>query len=328
MAKQGSLYLFTGPELGNRSEATEELRNSVKKQFGNIDEYLFYLLETPFNEIMTILQSGTLFSNGVFIVCKNAELLKKKEDLSMLSSWNENAELSTILVLISDDISVDTKLEKLISPSNRKKFWEMFENQKLPWIYDFFRKNGYKIQESAAQLILDMVENNTQSMKNECSRFFSCFPKGTEITEENVESILFNNREETVFSLFASLTNNNDSSQERLQKGLTILQKIRLSKENSSVMIIAGLTSCFRKLVNFHSQGESAIFGKLLQKQYSNAAKIWTLEESTSVLASLASTDMEIRNGANQIEDLLLQRLFYQIVIKKGSPLIQANYLV
>ena len=41
---------------------------------------------------MTILQSGTLFSDAICIVCKNAELLKKKDDLQMISDWLESAE--------------------------------------------------------------------------------------------------------------------------------------------------------------------------------------------------------------------------------------------
>ena len=58
--------------------------SKFEQKFGEIDNHLFYLIETPFSQVMTILQSGTLFSNGVCVVCKNAELLKKKDDIEML----------------------------------------------------------------------------------------------------------------------------------------------------------------------------------------------------------------------------------------------------
>ena len=74
----GQIYLYTGPEFGERNEAVDAVKTALKKKFGDIDEHLFYLQETPFGQIMTILQSGTLFSNGVCVVCKGAELLKKK----------------------------------------------------------------------------------------------------------------------------------------------------------------------------------------------------------------------------------------------------------
>lgn len=325
MANEKPIYLYTGPEFGERSDAVELVKTAHKKKFGEIDEHSFYLLETPFNEVMTILQSGTLFSDGVFVVCKNAELIKSKDDVKMVSDWLENADPSAVLVLISDEVTVDAKLEKLIPPANRKKFWEMFDDKKLPWLTSFFSKNGYRIQTPAAELILDMVQNNTQALKNECSRFFLCFPKEHEITEEDVESILIHDREETAFTLFNQISESKELPEVRFEKGLMILQKIRLSKDNSSVMIIAGLSSCFRKLVLWHREGESAISGKLMQKQYARAAKIWSIGQATAILADLAATDMEIRSGGTQMEDILLQKLLYEIIIKKGGQLSSLN---
>lgn len=314
------IFLYTGPEFGERDDAVAAVKSTLKKKLGEVDEHLFYLIETPFSEVMTILQSGTLFSSGVCVVCKNAETIKKKDDIKMVSDWLETKpDDSSTLILVSDEVSVDSKLDALVPPSNKKKFWEMFESDKLPWLYGYFKKNGYKVEEDAAQLILDLVENNTQALKTECSRFFLCFPKEHEITVDDVESLLTHNREETAFTLFNHISNPADSAQKRLEIALAILQKIRLSKDNSSVMIIAGLTSCFRKLVLWHNKGESAITGKLMQKQYRNAAKIWTVGQTTAILATLASTDMEIRSGGTAMEDVLLQKLLYEIVIKKGG---------
>ena len=321
MAKTCPIFLYTGPEFGKRNDAVEAVKVSHKKQFGVIDEHSFYLLETPLSQVMTILQSGTLFSDGVCVVCRNAELIKKKDDIQMIADWLENPEPSAVLILVSDEISVDSKLEKLVPASNRKKFWEMFENEKLPWVTSYFSKNGYRIQQGAAKLILELIENNTQSLAAECSRFFVLFPKDHEITEDDVDSVLTHSREENAFSLFRELANNADPAPVRLEKGLQILQKIRLSKENSSVMIIAGLASCFRKLQDWHRRGESAVPQATLQKQYRSAARVWSLKQTAAILAVLASTDMEIRSGGSQMEDILLQKMLYEIVIKGGAQL-------
>lgn len=321
MAAAGPIYLYTGPEFGKRNEAVDAVKAAHKKKFGVIDEHSFYLLETPFNEVMTILQSGTLFSDGVCVVCRNAELIKKKDDIQMIADWLENPDPSAVLILVSDEIGVDSKLEKLVPPANRKKFWEMFESDKLPWVTSYFSKNGYRIQQGAAKLILELIENNTQSLAAECSRFFVLFPKDHEITEEDVDSVLTHSREENAFSLFRELANSADPAPVRLEKGLQILQKIRLSKENSSVMIIAGLASCFRKLQDWHRRGEAAVPQSTLQKQYRSAARVWSLGQSAAILAVLASTDMEIRSGGSQMEDILLQKMLYEIVIKGGAQL-------
>lgn len=334
----GQIYLYTGPEFGERNEAVDAVKTALKKKFGDIDEHLFYLQETPFGQIMTILQSGTLFSNGVCVVCKGAELLKKKDDLAMISDWlDSNPDESSVLILVSDEVSVDSKLDKLVPAQNKKKFWEMFDNQKVPWLTKFFQKNGYRLNQDAAELILDMIENNTQSLKAECSRFFIIFPKDHTVTVEDVEKILTHNREESAFTLFNQISQSGEPVQKRFENGISILQKIRLSKDSSSVMLIAALSSCFRKLVLWHKVTANGLpdsftlkvngFSSVpMQNQYKNAAKIWTIGQATAILAILASTDMEIRSGGSLMEDILLEKMLYEIVIKKGAAMSLAEY--
>ena len=325
------VYLFTGPEFGERNDAIENLKNSVSKKFGSVDNYLFYASETPVNEFMSVLQNESLFSEATFITVKNAETIKKKDEIEIILNWIKNVKSeNAILVLVSDEISVDSKIEKAVPSSNQKKFWEMYEDKKLPWLQNYFSKNGYTLTEDAGNLILSLIENNTQSLKAECSKFFICFPKGTKITEETVDKILTHTREENAFSLFDAMSNSQKTSQERFQNSLEILQKIRLSKENSSVMIIAGLSSCFRKLSLWHKlrlEGKNDDFNlkingfssAKIKKQYLSASKNWTSGETSAILSILAETDMNIRSGGTLLENTLLEKALYEIIIKKGS---------
>ena len=325
------VYLFTGPEFGERNDAIENLKNSVSKKFGSVDNYLFYASETPVNEFMSVLQNESLFSEATFITVKNAETIKKKDEIEIILNWIKNVKSeNAVLVLVSDEISVDSKIEKAVPSSNQKKFWEMYEDKKLPWLQNYFSKNGYTLTEDAGNLILSLIENNTQSLKAECSKFFICFPKGTRITEETVDKILTHTKEENAFSLFDAMSNSQKTSQERFQNSLEILQKIRLSKENSSVMIIAGLSSCFRKLSLWHKlrlEGKNDDFNlkingfssAKIKKQYLSASKNWTSGETSAILSILAETDMNIRSGGTLLENTLLEKALYEIIIKKGS---------
>lgn len=325
------VFLFTGPEAGERNESVQQTISSLKKKFGEIEEYHYYASETPVAEFMTVLQNESLFASATVVIVKNAEVIKKKEDVEIISGWiQSNPAESNVLILTSDSISVDTKLDKAIPAGNKKIFWEMFEDRKIPWLVSFFRKNGYNITEDACQLILDMIENDTETLKNECSRFFVLFQKDHAIVPEDVEQVLTHTREENAFSLFDTMSNAPETAAERFEKSLEILQKIRLSKENSSVMIIAGLTSCFRKLVlwqKLKNEGKNDDFnlkingfsGKTIKAQYARAAKIWTSGQATAILADLATSDMEIRSGGSLMEDVLLQKLLYEIIMKKGA---------
>ena len=216
----------------------------------------------------------------------------------------------------------------------------MFDNQKIPWLADYFRKNGYSLTDDAAQMILDMVDNNTLALKNECSRFFLCLEKGKTVTPEDVDSFLTHNREENAFTLFKQMIGSYETSSERLEEALEVLQGIRLSKDSSSVPLIAGLASCFRRLVLWHRlKDESGSYGpddatlksngfgsSLIQGQYRKAAKIWTKGQATAILAILSSTDMEIRSGGSATEDILLQKMLYEIVVKKGASMATAEF--
>ncbi len=327
-----------------RDEAADAVIKALKKKFGEVEEHVYYLNETSIGQAISQLDNGNLFASATCVLCKNAELLKKKDEIALVEDWCKAAEASgedsSALIFISDEISVDSKLDKLVPASNKKKFWEMFDNQKIPWLTDYFRKNGYSLTDDAAQMILDMVDNNTLALKNECSRFFLCLEKGKTVTPEDVDSFLTHNREENAFTLFKQMIGSYETSSERLEEALEVLQGIRLSKDSSSVPLIAGLASCFRRLVLWHRlKDESGSYGpddttlksngfgsSLIQGQYRKAAKIWTKGQATAILAILSSTDMEIRSGGSATEDILLQKMLYEIVVKKGASMATAEF--
>lgn len=325
------VYLFTGPEAGKRNDAVQAVKDSLKKKYGQIEEYLFYASESAAAEYMAVLQNESLFASASCVVVKNADFIKKKDEIEMITDWISSVKSdSSVLVLVSDEISVDSKIEKAVPSANQKKFWEMFENQKLPWLKNFFFGNGYSIEEDAAALILEMIENNTEALKNECSRFFVCFPKEHRITPDDVESVLAHTREEDAYSLFNAMAAYPEEPRVRLEKSLDILQKIRLSKDNASVGILARLTFCFRNLVLWQKLSAAGTaddfnlkingFSSLAKKQlYGRAARIWSSGQAVAVLSLIAAADMSIRSGGSLLEDVLLQKLLYEIIMKKGA---------
>ena len=95
-------------------------------------------------------------------------------------------------------------------------------------------------------------------------------------------------------------------------------------------MILARLASCFRRLALWHtlvSSGQSDDFtlkthgfsSKKAKAQYSRASSIWTTGQTAAILACIADADMEIRSSGALFEDVLLQRVVYETVVKKGA---------
>ncbi|MBR3542430.1 MAG: DNA polymerase III subunit delta [Treponema sp.] len=326
------LYLFSGPEFGERSDAVAAVKKSLKDKFGSLETYTYYSVETDPQSALVQLYSESLFSAATCVVYNGADSIKSKEDIEKIASWAKGAGEASVLILVADSISCDAKLEKIVPKENRKQFWEMFENRKIPWLKNYFSKNGFSIDDDACEEILDLVENNTQALKNECSRFFVVFEPGTRISVQNVDQLIEHNREENAFTLFDAMAEQSKSPAERLETSLGILQKIRLSKDSAAVALIAGLTYSFRRLLAWHNLAKlgktdeaslkaNGFFSKKSREQFGAAARVWSSGQTLAILALLSSADMGIRSSGSGMEDTFLQTLLYSIIVKKGASL-------
>ena len=113
MATAAPVWLFTGPEIGERNAAVEQLRSQARKTHGDPEMHTVYAGDTPIGDLLCLLQNGSLFSSARFITLRNAELIKKKEEIAPLVSWaDESAGRDDgYLVLVSDEIGRDRKIE-------------------------------------------------------------------------------------------------------------------------------------------------------------------------------------------------------------------------
>lgn len=329
------IYLFTGPEIGEKNDQVDLVKQQQKKQFGDVDEYVLYASDSKIEDIVSKLQTDSLFVPATCIVLRQAELIKKKDEISLLESWLKSIESkpkedknSSVLILVSDEISIDAKVSKLVPKENQKIFWELSGARLEGWLREYFRKNGFGIEQPAVEEILELVEGNTAALKSECSRFFVVFEKGHVVTEDDVDKLLAHNREENAFTLFNALCDTSEPSQKRLENSLGILEKILLSKTNNSVVLIAGLASCFRKLELWHSihignynpdLKASGFTSKKQIAQYTKAAQIWSIGQAAAIVALISKTDMDIRSGGQNVQKSLLSLLLYEIVMKNGA---------
>ena len=322
------LWLFTGPELGERSDALEALRKSVEKKYGQLDNHLFYAADTSISVVLDAVQNGSLFADARFAVVRNAEAIKKKEDIQALTQWVEQTpnEDGAFLVLISDEIGIDKKIEALVPKDHKKIFWELFENKKQDWIRRFFAQSRINIEHDAIDVLLELVENNTEALKTTCTHISLFFEPGTTLTAETVERLLAHNKGETPFTLFDALSNAN------LEYALNIRQKLTLSKESSPVQLIAGLTYCFRRLCDWHALAQTGgiddfslkkagFTSKKAIDQYRRASRQWNEQTVYRIISLLNKTDMQIRTMGQELSGVLLDTCLYSIIYNQGREL-------
>lgn len=318
------VWLLLGPEAGLKADFIDTLKKSCRER-GDVEESRHYAHEKDVSDLVSDLQSGSLFGALQFVSYIGVDLVKGKADLAPLVAYCKNPSQDAVLCLIGDSTQVDASLKAVIPQDAQKTFWEMFEDRKSDWVRGFFRKEGIGIDDEAVETILELVENNTAALRDECSRLaFFLRSRGT-ISGPDVAAYIAHNREEDAFSLFDRMLSGD------VEAAFGTLAKILFSKESDSVGLLAGIAWSFRRLSEFLSLRtqfpedqaflRSGIKSKTMQANYRKAARVWPEADCERVLALCADTDAAIRSSGSALSRIYLETFVYSAMKKGGRPL-------
>jgi DNA polymerase-3 subunit delta len=196
----------------------------------------------------------------------------------------------------------------------------MFENRKHEWLVNFFRREGFSITGEGVDAVLELVENNTESLRRECShlcRFIDSSGKEKNVDAEDVEKWLSHTREESAFTLFSRIAHAD------LVKSLESLHTLLLAKE-APPAIFAGLTWCFQKLRDYlFLKEEHAVTDAELRKiglsspkarkDYEQAALFYDTWSVDACLSLTAEYNVLLRSAGQGLENLLMDRYVYKV---------------
>jgi DNA polymerase-3 subunit delta len=320
-------FLFLGPELGEKQDAVDEIRAKLKGSGASavgtesvLEETAFYAGETPMQDVVSVLRNGSLFSDARLVFIRNAENIKKKEEMDALAAYIVDPADNTTLILLSNENGVAKPIENVIPSNGKRIFWEMFENRKHEWLANFFRREGFSITSEGVDAVLELVENNTESLRRECSRlcqFIDSSGKEKIIAAEDVEKWLSHTREESAFTLFSRI------AQADLAKSLESLHALLLAKE-APPAIFAGLTWCFQKLrdylflmeerpVNDAELRKIGLASPKARRDYEQAARFYDTWSVDACLSFTAEYNVLLRSAGQGLENLLMDRYVYKL---------------
>jgi len=328
MAASADFFIFLGPELGKKQDAVNAVREKYKTISSEVEETIFYAGETSAGEISDTILNHSLFADARIIIVKNADLFKKKDEIELISSAIHRMEKNTALILTSDEIKLAAGLEDAFaqtnaSKNNRQVFYEMFEREKNEWVRQFFKREGYEIDKDCIDAILEMVENNTEALKRECTRLINFLPKDAPITVDVIDKWLSHNREESAFTLFSRIAAGD------LSKALESMA-VMLSAKQSAQSILAGLAWCFRKLGDYLTLLESGdasnnfelkkigLSSPKARDDYAAAARRYDTEAVETCLALTAEYDILLRSPVAALETILMDRYILSVIHQSG----------
>jgi DNA polymerase-3 subunit delta len=304
-------YIFLGPEIGKKQDAIDDIRKKFAAK-GEFEETVYYAGETSASEIANAVQNHSLFTSARLNIIKNAEEIKKKDEVSLIAECMKELESETVLILVSDEFKLAAGLDDCVQKENRKVFYELFEEQKGEWVRSFFKREGRKIHPDGIDTILEMVENNTDALRRECARLLLFLSKDRPASAQDVEKWLSHSREESAFTLFSRIAAGD------ISRSIETLHTLLAAKESPSG-ILAGLAWCFRKLRDYlvlcstsYAEPNNFELKKIglsspkARADYAAAARRYNSAAADTCLALTAEYDILTRAGGTALEQVLM----------------------
>jgi DNA polymerase-3 subunit delta len=315
MAK-GESYLFLGPEIGEKKEAVLQIKAGLEKRYTTApEETVLYVGETAVNVIVSALLNLPLFAQTRLFRVKNIGAIKK-DGAKLIAAYVKEPADDTFLILEGDETKADSELENAAGIQKRV-FWEMFEDRKAAWVINYFKRNGFSARQEAALDILELVENNTDALAQACSSIMLLCAGEKLIDSALVEKYLTHNREESAFTLFASLAEGNFPHSAEILHSLT-------AGGVEAPALFAGLLWCFRRLRDYHKLKERnavtdfemrkiGLANPRSKKDYLQAASRCDAASCDMVITLCAEFDCRIRADGNQAAGILLDLFLYKV---------------
>lgn len=319
------VYLLLGPEIGRKADFISSVRETLQKNLGeNPEEHHIYPFKSNMQEVISLLQNTSLFTTHKIVIVSDAHDIKSKGDANLLVSYCKQPADDATLILASPKFSIDRRIEAAVPKEHKKIFWELFERDKHAWLHNFFRKADLVLTQEASEMILELVENDTQAMRRECERLSLYLDKGTVVDEDTVETYIYHSKAENVFSLFEKLAQND------FVGALEIYESIRLAGESDAVQLLGGLLWQLRRLMAFQrlvrrqysptdAGKKLAIRGKKNQKTYTTGCGNYTLQNLEQIIVLANQYEAYLRSVRKEVQELMMQLFLFHCIVKKGA---------
>lgn len=331
------VYMLLGPEEGRKKEFIEKLKASL----GGCEISRFYGFDEYEDELYAQLMNTDLFCAYRLVILDSAEEIKRKDKTAPLAEYIRNPSENVTLVLMSKELYIDSDLMKAMPEPKESivKFYEMFENQKEQWVREYFRSNGFSIDDDAVGTIIERVENNINEFSNVCSQI--CIYMGTlgdkkSIGYGDIEDFLSHTRQETEFSLFAHIAGG------RTDSALECLHSILNTSDYFQLSLIAVY---FRKVYSIHKNMqkgmdiEEALKAKFYENDrpvvmprdksiYKEACRRYSLRNVCRILTMLAEYDIAVKEAGTALAPTVLERCVVRIIRFKGAPKEEFQYII
>ena len=301
-----NLYLIYGIEDYIIDEAIKKIITDNNIIDDNIIKY--NLDEVNVSLALEEASTVSMFDSKKLVICEGCTFLtgeNKKEinhDIDSLIKYINNPFTDVFLVFVVGKEKLDDrkKIVKELKKNSTVIEAQKKENYNLNnYIIDYVNKNGYNMSKNACIKLIERAGNNLSNLISECDKIFLYKDDEKNITEEDIENLVFKNIEDNIFELTNAVMNKDKKKIINIYKDLILMGE-------EEIKLIVMLANQFRMILQV----------KLMVKNGYKERDMATIIKEHPYRVKLA---MQSNFKINELENYLIKLEELDYSIKSGK---------
>ena len=320
------VYVLQGEEtfyidlIANYIEA-----NAIQDSERSFNQVIMYGRDVTVAAILTNAKRFPMMAPRQLVIVREAQEiidLQKDTGSKLMLDYISRPVASTVLVLCHKHKPLDKRRElgkKIDQLTTSATFKKAYENQLPPFVLEYVKDKGFKIDDGAVRVLCEYVGNDLNRMANEIDKVLIAVTKGDTITADNVMNQVGISREYNIFELQKAL----------IQKDSFLTSRIvnyfeGNTKKNPVIPLVAFLYSFFSKLLVASISADRSERGlvSLLKispfaaKDYSAALNRYETSKIMDNISSLKQADLKLKgvNSGSESEGQILKELVFRLM--------------
>lgn len=302
------VYLLMGdepyyPELACRAI----MENCLQDYERDFNETVCYGPDVTVDQVVTAARRFPMMAERQLVVVKEAQGLKKIEDLAVYTSAPLD---STVLVLLFHRAKLDKRygLYKSISKTGTVLDSPAIRDYEIPnWIISFYGSKGLRIDPQAAALLAEDAGTDLSVISAETEKLLKNLPEGaTAVSVQDIEKNVGISREFSVFELTRELSARNSA------KALKIARHLGSGAKFAMPPAVSALYTHFYRILKYEAflQGNprpsreeaAAVLGvnPFFVREYDTAVRNYPLRRTMAIISMLCEYDYLGKGGDGQ----------------------------
>lgn len=301
-----NLYLIYGIEDYIIDEAIKKIITDNNIIDDNIIKY--NLDEVNVSLALEEASTVSMFDSKKLVICEGCTFLtgeNKKEinhDIDSLTKYINNPFTDVFLVFVVRKEKLDDrkKIVKELKKNSTVIEAQKKENYNLNnYIIDYVNKNGYNMSKNACIKLIERAGSNLSNLISECDKIFLYKDDEKNITEEDIENLVFKNIEDNIFELTNAVMNKDKKKIINIYKDLILMGE-------EEIKLIVMLANQFRMILQV----------KLMVKNGYKERDMTTIIKEHPYRVKLA---MQSNFKINELENYLIKLEELDYSIKSGK---------